>query len=114
MNQAFFTLSVGMGGMAIFGSYIEKEHSLMGESVHIIVLDTLVAVLAGIIMFPACFTYGVDQTSGPSLIFITLPNIFANMPYGRCGEACSSCSWRSQLCLQYWRYLKISSAVVWN
>ena len=83
MNQAFFTLSVGMGGMAIFGSYIEKEHSLMGESVHIIVLDTLVAVLASIIMFPACFTYGVDQTSGPSLIFITLPNIFANMPYGR-------------------------------
>ena len=83
MNQAFFTLSVGMGAMAIFGSYIGKERSLMGESVHIIVLDTFVAVVAGLIMFPACFTYGVDQTSGPSLIFITLPNIFANMPYGR-------------------------------
>ena len=64
MNQAFFTLSVGMGGMAIFGSYIEKEHSLMGESVHIIVLDTLVAVLAGIIMFPACFTYGLEVSAG--------------------------------------------------
>ena len=58
MNQAFFTLSVGMGAMAIFGSYIGKERSLMGESVHIIVLDTFVAVVAGLIMFPACFTYG--------------------------------------------------------
>ena len=83
MNQAFFTLSTGMGGMAIFGSYIGKERSLMGEAIHVITLDTLVAFLAGLIIFPACFTYGVDQTSGPSLIFITLPNIFANMPYGR-------------------------------
>ena len=83
MNQAFFTLSVGMGGMAIFGSYIGKDHSLMGESVRVVVLDTFVAITAGLIIFPACFTYGVDQTSGPSLIFITLPNIFANMPYGR-------------------------------
>lgn len=70
MNQAFFTLSVGMGGMAIFGSYIEKEHSLMGESVHIIVLDTLVAVLAGIIMFPACFTYGLEVNAGPACCLI--------------------------------------------
>ena len=83
MNQAFFTLSAGMGGMAIFGSYIGKDHSLMGESVRVVVLDTFVAITAGLIIFPACFTYGVDQTSGPSLIFITLPNIFANMPYGR-------------------------------
>ena len=83
MNQAFFSLSVGMGGMAIFGSYIGKDRALMGESVHVILLDTFVAVLAGIIIFPACFTYGVDQTSGPSLIFITLPNIFANMAMGR-------------------------------
>ena len=83
MNQAFFSLSVGMGGMAIFGSYIGKDHSLVGESLHVIFLDTFVAVLAGIIIFPACFTYGVDQTSGPSLIFITLPNIFANMAMGR-------------------------------
>ena len=69
--------------MAIFGSYIGKDHSLMGESVRVVVLDTFVAITAGLIIFPACFTYGVDQTSGPSLIFITLPNIFANMPYGR-------------------------------
>ena len=83
MNQAFFTLSVGMGGMAIFGSYIEKEHSLMGESVHIIVLDTLVAVLAGIIMFPACFTYGLEVNAGPSLLFDTMATVFNNMTGGR-------------------------------
>lgn len=83
MNQAFFTLSLGIGAMAIFGSYIGKEHALLGESVRVVVLDTFVAVTAGLIIFPACFTYGVDQTSGPSLIFITLPNIFANMAMGR-------------------------------
>ena len=86
MNQAFFTLSVGMGGMAIFGSYIEKEHSLMGESVHIIVLDTLVAVLAGIIMFPACFTYGLEVNAGPSLLFDTMATVFNNMTGGRFGN----------------------------
>ena len=83
MNQAFFTLSLGIGAMAIFGSYIGKEHALLGESVRVVVLDTFVAITAGLIIFPACFTYGVDQTSGPSLIFITLPNIFANMAMGR-------------------------------
>ncbi len=83
MNQAFFTLSLGVGAMAIFGSYIGKEHALLGESVRVVVLDTFVAITAGLIIFPACFTYGVDQTSGPSLIFITLPNIFANMTLGR-------------------------------
>ena len=83
MNQAFFTLSLGIGAMSIFGSYIGKEHSLLGESARIVVLDTFVAITAGLIIFPACFTYGVDQTSGPSLIFITLPNIFANMALGR-------------------------------
>ena len=83
MNQAFFTLSLGVGAMAIFGSYIGKEHALLGESVRVVVLDTFVAITAGLIIFPACFTYGVDQTSGPSLIFITLPNIFANMAMGR-------------------------------
>ena len=83
MNQAFFTLSLGIGAMSIFGSYIGKEHSLLGESVRIVVLDTCVAITAGLIIFPACFTYHVDQTSGPSLIFITLPNIFANMSMGR-------------------------------
>ena len=76
-------LKVWEGGMAIFGSYIGKEHSLLGDSVRIVVLDTFVAITAGLIIFPACFTYGVDQTSGPSLIFITLPNIFANMALGR-------------------------------
>ena len=83
MNQAFFTLSLGIGAMSIFGSYIGKEHSLLGESVRIVVLDTFVAITAGLIIFPACFTYHVDRTSGPSLIFITLPNIFANMSMGR-------------------------------
>lgn len=83
MNQAFFTLSLGVGAMAIFGSYIGKEHTLLGESVRVVLLDTFVAITAGLIIFPACFTYNVDQTSGPSLIFITLPNIFANMPMGR-------------------------------
>lgn len=83
MNQAFFTLSLGMGAMAIFGSYIDKKHTLLGESVNVVLLDTFVAITSGLIIFPACFTYNVDQTSGPSLIFITLPNIFANMPLGR-------------------------------
>ena len=83
MNQAFFTLSLGVGAMAIFGSYIGKEHSLLGESLRVVILDTFVALTAGLIIFPACFTYGVDQTQGPSLIFITLPNIFANMTLGR-------------------------------
>ncbi len=83
MNQAFFTLSLGIGSMAIFGSYIGKERSLMGEAVNVGVLDTFVAFTSGLIMFPACFAYGVEVNSGPSLIFITLPNIFNNMPLGR-------------------------------
>ena len=83
MNQAFFTLSIGIGAMAIFGSYIGKERSLLGESVTIAALDTFVAITSGLIIFPACFTFGVDQTQGPSLVFITLPNIFNNIPFGR-------------------------------
>ncbi len=83
MNQAFFTLSLGIGAMAIFGSYIGKERSLLGESARVVALDTFVAITAGLIIFPACFTYGVDQTAGPSLVFITLPNIFADMFLGR-------------------------------
>ena len=78
-----FTLSVGMGAMAIFGSYIGKERSLMGESVHIIVLDTFVAVVAGLIMFPACFTYGVEVNAGPSLLFDTMATVFNHMEGGR-------------------------------
>ena len=83
MNQAFFTLSTGMGGMAIFGSYIEKNRSLMGESIHIILLDTLVAVIAGVIMFPACYTYGLEVNAGPSLLFDTMANVFNHMNGGR-------------------------------
>ena len=83
MNQGFFTLSVGMGSMAIFGSYIGKDHSLLSESVNIIVLDTFVAIMAGIIIFPACFTYGVEVTSGPSLLFDTMATVFVNMKGGR-------------------------------
>jgi len=83
MNQAFFTLSIGMGSMAIFGSYINKERSLMGESVNVILLDTLVAILAGFIMFPACFTYGVEVNAGPSLLFDTMATVFNNMAAGR-------------------------------
>ena len=83
MNQAFFTLSLGIGAMAIFGSYINKDRSLMGESINVIILDTFVALMSGIMIFPACFSYNVEPDSGPSLIFITLPNIFINLPFGR-------------------------------
>lgn len=83
MNQSFFTLSLGIGSMQIFGSYMKKDHTLAGESARICVLDTFVAVMSGMIIFPACFAYGVDVNSGPPLIFQTLPNVFVNMPMGR-------------------------------
>ena len=83
MNQSFCTLSLGMGCMAIFGSYIDKKRSLLGESVNIALLDTFVAFSSGLIIFPACFAYGVEVNAGPSLIFETIPNIFNNMPGGR-------------------------------
>ncbi len=83
MNQAFFTLSLGIGSMAIFGSYIDKKHTLLGESARVAVLDTFVAVFSGLIIFPACFSFGVNPDSGPNLIFVTLPNIFNHMPGGR-------------------------------
>ncbi len=83
MNQAFFTLSVGIGAMAIFGSYIGKERSLMGESVNVIVLDLFVAFVAGLIIFPACFTFDVEVTSGPSLLFDTMATVFNHMNGGR-------------------------------
>ncbi len=83
MNQAFFTLSVGMGSMAIFGSYINKERSLLGESLNVIILDTFVAIVAGLIMFPACFTYGEQVNAGPSLLFDTMAKVFNNMGGGR-------------------------------
>ena len=83
MNQSFFTLSLGIGAMAIFGSYIDKKRSLMGESVRVCVLDTAVALCSGLIIFPACFAYGVDVNNGPALIFQTLPNVFNHIAGGR-------------------------------
>lgn len=83
MNQAFFTLSLGIGAMAIFGSYLSNERTLLGEALNIAILDTFVAIVAGLIIFPASFAFGVSPDSGPSLIFITLPNIFNAMPGGR-------------------------------
>ena len=83
MNQAFFTLSIGIGAMAIFGSYIGKGHSLLGESVNVILLDSFVAIMAGLIIFPACTTYGIEVDAGPSLLFNTMTTVFNNMAGGR-------------------------------
>ena len=83
MSQAFFTLSVGIGAMEIFGSYMSKEESLLQESITIASLDTFVAIVSGLIIFPACFAFGVSPDQGPSLIFVTLPKVFINMPLGR-------------------------------
>lgn len=83
MGQAFFTLSIGMGGMAIFGSYIDRKHSLSGEGLRVLLLDTFVACMAGLIIFPACMSFGVAADSGPGLVFVTLPNIFNAMANGR-------------------------------
>lgn len=88
LGQSFFTLSLGIGSMSIFGSYIKKQHSLLTEAAHICVLDTGVALIAGLIIFPACFAFGLKPDAGPGLIFATLPNVFAQMPAGRvCGAA---------------------------
>ena len=83
MGQAFFTLSLGIGSMLIFGSYIDREHTLMGESLRIGALDTGVALMAGLIIFPACFAFGVEPGAGPGLVFVTLPNVFDQMPLGQ-------------------------------
>ena len=83
MGQAFFTLSIGMGSMAVFGSYISKERSLLGETVIIAGLDTFVALIAGLIVIPSCFAYGIEPDAGPSLLFVTIPNVFNSMPGGR-------------------------------
>lgn len=83
MRQAFFTLSIGMGSMMIFGSYIGKERALTGESIQITILDTFVAIMSGVIIFPACMSYNIPTDSGPSLIFVTLPKVFEHMPGGR-------------------------------
>lgn len=83
MNQAFFTLSIGIGSMAIFGSYLNKEQTLLKEATNVAVLDTFVAIMAGLIIFPACFSFGINPDSGPSLNFITLPNVFVSMAGGQ-------------------------------
>ena len=83
LGQSFFTLSIGIGALAIFGSYIGKERRLTGEAINVTILDTFVAFMAGLIIFPACFAYNIESGQGPSLIFITLPNVFNNMPGGR-------------------------------
>ena len=83
LGQSFFTLSIGIGALAIFGSYIGKERRLTGEAISVTILDTMVAFMAGLIIFPACFAYNIEPGQGPSLIFITLPNVFNNMPGGR-------------------------------
>ena len=83
MNQAFFTLSLGIGAMAIFGSYIGRERALAGEAVRVTVLDTAVALCAGLIVIPACFAFGVEPGKGPGLLFVTLPNVFGTMAGGR-------------------------------
>lgn len=83
MSQALFMLSIGIGSMSIFGSYIGRDNKLMGEAGNIALLDTLVAIMAGLIIFPACFAYGVNPDSGPGLVFLTLPHVFAQMPFGQ-------------------------------
>lgn len=83
MSQAFFTLSIGIGSLAIFGSYIGKERRLLGESIHIAALDTSISIIAGLIIFPACFAFNLDPGGGPGLVFVTLPNIFNSMSGGR-------------------------------
>ena len=83
MGQSFFTMSLGIGSMLIFGSYIGKEHSLTGESIRVGALDTVVALMAGLIIFPACFAFGVEPDAGPGLVFVTLPSVFEQMPLGQ-------------------------------
>lgn len=111
MGQAFFTLSLGIGALAIFGSYIGKSKRLTGEAAWVIVLDTFVAIMAGLIIFPACFSYGVNPGSGPNLLFVTLPNVFNHMPLGHFWGAMFSCSWPLPRCRRSSPCSRISSAV---
>lgn len=87
LSQTFFTLSIGAGSMTIFGSYLGKDRSLLGESLHITILDTFVALMAGLIIIPACFAFGVEPGAGPGLVFITLPNVFNQMTGGKIWES---------------------------
>ena len=83
MNQSFFTLSLGIAAMEILGSYMSRKNTLPSEAVRISLLDTFVAIMSGLIIFPACFSFGIEPTEGPALIFVTLPNVFTDMPGGR-------------------------------
>lgn len=88
MSHAFFTLSVGMGSMEIFGSYLEKKNTIVSEAVNVVVVDTFVAITAGLIIIPSCFAFGIKPDAGPSLLFLTLPSVFSNMPGGRIWGTC--------------------------
>lgn len=88
MSHAFFTLSVGMGSMEIFGSYLEKKNTIASEAVNVVLVDTFVAITAGLIIIPACFAFGIKPDAGPSLLFLTLPSVFSNMPGGRIWGTC--------------------------
>lgn len=92
MNQAFFTLSLGIAAMEIFGSYMSRDNTLTSEAVRICLLDTFVALMAGLIIFPACFAFDVEPGQGPALIFMILPKVFLNMAGAASGGPCSSCS----------------------
>ena len=107
MNQAFFSLSTGMGGMAIFGSYIGKDHSLMGEAINVISLDTLVALLAGIIIFPACFTYNLEVNSGRTFCLTQWQPCSTICPAEEYGVRSSSCLWCLRQCQPFWVFAKI-------
>ncbi len=114
MGQAFFTLSIGMGSIAIFGSYIDKSRSLTGEALCITLLDTSVALMAGLIIFPSCFAYGVNPTAGPPLIFITLPRCSTPCPADGCGARCFSCSCASRPFPLSSPCLRTSSPMAWT
>ena len=88
MSHAFFTLSIGMGSMEIFGSYLEKKNTITSEAINVVLVDTFVAITAGLIIIPACFAYGINPDAGPSLLFLTLPRVFSNMPFGRVWGTC--------------------------
>ena len=113
LSQAFFTLSIGIGAMEIFGSYMGKECTLAGESINILILDTFVALMAGLIIIPACFAFNVEPGAGPGLVFITLPNVFNQMAGGDSGELCFSCLCPLRHCLRLLQYLRTFCPSQW-
>lgn len=113
MGQAFFTLSLGIGALAIFGSYISKDRSLTGEAVSVCALDTSVAFLSGLIIFPACFAFGIDAGQGPGLVFVTLPSLFNQMAGGQLWGTLFFIFMSLPHYLPSLLYLKTSSALPW-